>query len=364
MRSRSSNSCLYGAAIAILLASAFLHAGVTEREKQEYQKIIDQESSQGPEINDEVFQCIPLDPYRVEWIYPPHRKDDEVIIRIMLDGKAIYSWKGHVHSTFAVFSDQLIYAKYEEHAPGCRVIAVDLKTGHVKWESPLGSPVGKSVSSYWNRVRVRWDGDRLYVFGEESDGRYIDAMDLESGQSVAHRILPPLRRAPVAPGTTGVDAAGVATVSGTEGFLAYTSDWDGNSVILARVVSITELTPGAERLTSHTAVLEPLMKLAGGADCSTKPRIKVRLWIDSETSSIHNAPIVGSKVLAVVTHGYISGVESNSCFWVGPDRYAFMPGSAALVEVSGADDKAVAQTIANIRKCDTDYDPSAEPATR
>ena len=238
----------------------------------------------------------------------------------------VYSWKGHEYSMFDIHFDQLIYTKYETSSPGCADCR-GFEDGPHDLRNELRAVGAASAPNYSNRVSIRVSEGDVYVCGEESGGRYIETVDSETGETVAHRILPPLRRGPDVQGTTGIDVNGVATVS----VLNTGDDWERSSVILARVVSVNALTPGAERLTSHTAVLEPLMKLAGGADCSTKPRIKVRLWIDAKTSSIQKVPTVGSKVLAVVTHGYISGDDSKWCFWVGPDRYAFMPNSAALL---------------------------------
>jgi hypothetical protein len=44
-------------------------------------------------------------------------------------------------------------------------------------------------SAYSNDIRLTLEHDRLLVWGAESEGRYVTALDLRTGVSQCHRIF-------------------------------------------------------------------------------------------------------------------------------------------------------------------------------
>jgi outer membrane protein assembly factor BamB len=90
---------------------------------------------------------------------------------------------------FLVHGGALYIALYAENASGAELAAVDTKTGRLLFRAPLRGlgpgPHGKGR----NRVQLHFVDPWVVVFGDESGGRYIEALDAKTGETVSSRKL-------------------------------------------------------------------------------------------------------------------------------------------------------------------------------
>ncbi|MEM7233214.1 MAG: hypothetical protein AAF517_13645 [Planctomycetota bacterium] len=101
--------------------------------------------------------------------------------------------KGHERSALIVTRDgrRLIFADYRVMVNGCTLASYDLFTGKKLWSTALRG-VGRVGHSRWrNAVQLRQDHRNFVtVFGDESTGRYVEIVDLRTGETAAHRNEP------------------------------------------------------------------------------------------------------------------------------------------------------------------------------
>ena len=91
---------------------------------------------------------------------------------------------------FTRWKDVLYIADYSPIATGCKVIALDLKTGKQLWKSRLKGIGAKGPrSKYLNLVNIETDGLGVIITGNEAEGRYIEHLDPQSGISLAYKKL-------------------------------------------------------------------------------------------------------------------------------------------------------------------------------
>ena len=128
------------------------------------------------------------DSYKVH-IDPIPAKAGALTIKLKQEGRTIYSWEGHRYSVFVGAHNVLYRADFEPNRTGCAVIAYNLKGGKSLWKThPWGVPVG-AHSQYENRINLEIDDRHLVVYGNESFGRYIEILDLNTGKTVGQRLL-------------------------------------------------------------------------------------------------------------------------------------------------------------------------------
>ena len=130
--------------------------------------------------------------YTVELTQDTRFPDGGLFIRLIARGKPVYSWRGHKRSVFVVRGSELVYADYNPSAAGCRLVAVDLRTARVLWKSNLEGVDRLSVFGSENYVAMsRYDCKTVAVWGWETDGRYLELVDLKTGKTVGHKVFPP-----------------------------------------------------------------------------------------------------------------------------------------------------------------------------
>ncbi|HMF18555.1 MAG TPA: hypothetical protein VKE98_15195 [Gemmataceae bacterium] len=113
-------------------------------------------------------------------------------LRTNNDRKIIYSIKeGHLNIVFTRAKDILYIAEYCPIATGCKVVALDLKSGQRLWKSRLQGIGPTGHSQYLNLVNIETDGERIIVAGNEAHGRYIEHVDCETGKTLANRKVDP-----------------------------------------------------------------------------------------------------------------------------------------------------------------------------
>ena len=111
-------------------------------------------------------------------------------IRSKKDGRIAYSLvEGHKSIVFTRLNDVLFIAEYSPIATGCDVVAADLKTGTKVWKSRLQGIGPTGHSQYLNLVNIETDGKYIIVNGNEAHGRYVELLDIKTGQTLANKKL-------------------------------------------------------------------------------------------------------------------------------------------------------------------------------
>ena len=83
----------------------------------------------------------------------------------------------------------LYSARISNISSGCTLHAFDARTGASRWTTRLEGLGPIAHSEYLNAIELRMSGGRPVVFGWESAGRYIEAVDPTSGASAFHAII-------------------------------------------------------------------------------------------------------------------------------------------------------------------------------
>jgi hypothetical protein len=84
----------------------------------------------------------------------------------------------------------LYVARFSDISSGCILQAFDAGSGAARWSTPLQGLGPIAHSEYLNAVEVRVIGDRPVVYGWESAGRYVEAVDPATGKTAYHALVP------------------------------------------------------------------------------------------------------------------------------------------------------------------------------
>ncbi|HYT87953.1 MAG TPA: hypothetical protein VEL76_04480 [Gemmataceae bacterium] len=128
--------------------------------------------------------------------------------------KAGPPFQGHSETVFTRWGDRLYLADFSPIATGCRVVAVNFKTGGRLWQNKLKGlgPIGHALSEgcaaasgnwqnklkglgpighskYRNRINITTDGKIITVWGNEAAGRYVELLDKQTGRTVGHKVF-------------------------------------------------------------------------------------------------------------------------------------------------------------------------------
>jgi hypothetical protein len=85
--------------------------------------------------------------------------------------------------------DTLFAALYRASVSGCRVIALDARSGALRWETELEGVGPVAHSAYRTLVQMRLDPAGLVIYGNEFKGRYIEVLRPADGRLVGRRFL-------------------------------------------------------------------------------------------------------------------------------------------------------------------------------
>lgn len=116
------------------------------------------------------------DPWRIE-------------VTITRYGKQAFQFACQIHGAFAISSHTLVFAEFHPMTTGCRLHSVNLQTGKTNWATYLQAvgPVAHSI--YINRINLYLSDNSIVIYGNESAGKYIESIDLNSGQKISHKLV-------------------------------------------------------------------------------------------------------------------------------------------------------------------------------
>lgn len=108
---------------------------------------------------------------------------------LVKDGKNLFTWPGHRFTVFSVAGNQLYSADWNPNGSGGEIVQVSLDTGNEVWRTPLQALGPIQHSAYSNRLTLAVNDDVVSEFGLESSGRYFEIKDINTGDTVGHKIF-------------------------------------------------------------------------------------------------------------------------------------------------------------------------------
>ena len=131
--------------------------------------------------------------YQVQVVRSENNQDawEPFTVRILDKGQELYSFRAHDETVFTQLGNTVFVTDFSPIATGCRVIAYDLKAGKQLWKCSLKGNPPERHSKYRHQVTITVDDDAVLVYGNESNGRYIEYVDAKTGKTIGHKKLPP-----------------------------------------------------------------------------------------------------------------------------------------------------------------------------
>lgn len=112
---------------------------------------------------------------------------DDTTALILRGDQIIYSFPAHKHTTFVIQDVILYYTNYSPEASGCEIIAYNLQERKMKWRQTLVALGAHSNATRNNRVSLIPWNKQIIIFGNEDNKRYLEALDLQTGQTLHNR---------------------------------------------------------------------------------------------------------------------------------------------------------------------------------
>jgi hypothetical protein len=112
----------------------------------------------------------------------------DVLLRIVKDGAVVHFFEAHQRTAFAVRDDVLYYADFQPSCTGCAVVAHDLRRKKQLWKADLKGLGPISHRKYRNSVNLDLEKYAVRVYGQESQGRYVEYVDWKTGKTVGHKV--------------------------------------------------------------------------------------------------------------------------------------------------------------------------------
>ena len=113
----------------------------------------------------------------------------KLTLRFLEGDKERFKLDAHGHTTFVLDGNMLYYTNYHPSASGCSVVAYDLRAGKELWKTALKGLRPLPHSEYQNEVALDQDRGALRVRAVESQGKYLEYVDLKTGKTVGHRVF-------------------------------------------------------------------------------------------------------------------------------------------------------------------------------
>jgi hypothetical protein len=102
-----------------------------------------------------------------------------------------FQWQGNAHSVFHIDagSGRLYYAIFNPNTTGAQVECIDLATGKALWRSRLEGIAIRGASRYSNQLNMAFGENHVTIYGNESQGKYIETLDGDTGKQLRHQLI-------------------------------------------------------------------------------------------------------------------------------------------------------------------------------
>lgn len=120
------------------------------------------------------------------------KKESRGVLTIRVsDGDAeLYSFGAHTGTMFFERNGVLYHTEYSRGVNGCVMVAFDLRAKKQLWKTHLKGIGEVQHSAYTNEVRMNpYLEGVLVVYGNESFGKYVEVLDIETGKTVGHKVF-------------------------------------------------------------------------------------------------------------------------------------------------------------------------------
>ena len=127
-------------------------------------------------------------PYQIELI----RKPNDIrtfTLRFSKDNQTLFTYQAHPYTSFRCLFGILYYADYSFSGTGCTVVAFDLENRKELWRTKLKALGALEYSEYLNRLAIDVNDKNVFVWGDESMGRYVECLDVKTGATVGHKVF-------------------------------------------------------------------------------------------------------------------------------------------------------------------------------
>ena len=103
-------------------------------------------------------------------------------------GVPIWTWESHHKGAFVFSGSILVYSLHSPDSCGCTLVGYDLEKKEQRWKSGLKAAGSVPHSKYRNQINLSVEGKLVTVFGSESNGQYIETVELATGKTVSHSL--------------------------------------------------------------------------------------------------------------------------------------------------------------------------------
>ncbi len=120
--------------------------------------------------------------------------DRDTLQRLGPGGKVL--WTAQLDPEFVgnvallLISDTLYVARYCTISSGARLLAFGADNGKQRWSTWLQAMGPVAHSEYFNEVQLREQHGHVVVYGNESQGRYVEVVDPATGRTLSNRRFP------------------------------------------------------------------------------------------------------------------------------------------------------------------------------
>ncbi len=119
------------------------------------------------------------------------------------DGKTEWTTTLPDRAAALAWAGDVVVAHYDPIASGTQVTRLHAETGATVWTTPLQGMGPIDHSRYRNDVQTQIAAGKIWVYGWESAGAYVEVLDLQDGHQLQHALVRPglteLKWRPVAP---------------------------------------------------------------------------------------------------------------------------------------------------------------------
>jgi len=175
----------------LAIVSGTLAAPAPEEKKVDYQKLADETIWDWPE--EKASLTYSYEHYKGKFEIEIQASSLEGGFRDSLvkfknaDGKEFFSITGHNGTVFVENKNILYYADFCPISTGCTLIAYDLQARKRVWKVKLKGAGPVDHSKYHNAVVLYLKEGGICVQGNESYGRYVEFVDIKTGNTVGHK---------------------------------------------------------------------------------------------------------------------------------------------------------------------------------